>query len=237
MENQKDHPNAGASGLSAMDAVRKMAAGIAHDLNNILTGILGFTTLMLYDLKEGDPLYALCKEVEKSGNDAKALSDKLMTLSRREKPVKIGHDLAKVVQEAAELSENSMAGRVKVLTDIKSTGLIPVDRDRLLTAIDLVLHKISQYIPAGVDIRLIVDTVKEAGTLKKGVIIVDCGELKIDSGKLSLMSEPCYGTSRDRLLGFEAVVAAEMIADQGGSMSMVPAPFGKGVQFHLELPA
>lgn len=236
MENKQDLSCGRADRLSAMDAVRRMAAGISHDLNNILTGILGFTALMLYDLKEGDPLYALCKEIEKSGNDAKALSEKLMILSRRERPAKTGMDLAKIVEEAAELLENSLAGRVSISADIKNTGLVPIDRDRLLAALELILHKIAQHLPSGSGIRMVADVVQEAGTLKKGVIIVECASLEIDNNRLSSMFTPYYSSSRDKLLGFELVVAAEVVADHGGKMLIEPNPSGKGIKLRLELP-
>jgi PAS domain S-box-containing protein len=51
-----------------MEAVGFMAAGIAHDLNNILSGIVGYPDLILMDLPENSPLRKPIEIIKDSGN-------------------------------------------------------------------------------------------------------------------------------------------------------------------------
>jgi signal transduction histidine kinase len=52
-----------------MEAIGLMAAGIAHDLNNILSGIVGYPDLTLMDLPENSPLRKPIEILKVSGKE------------------------------------------------------------------------------------------------------------------------------------------------------------------------
>lgn len=66
-----------------METVGRVAAGVAHDLNNILSGIVTYPELLLLDLDRDDPMYQPLETVRVSGLKAAAIVDDLLTLSRR----------------------------------------------------------------------------------------------------------------------------------------------------------
>lgn len=66
-----------------MEAIGTLAAGVAHDLNNILSGIVGYPDLLLMDLPEKSPLREPVKIIQKSGERAAAIVQDLLTLARR----------------------------------------------------------------------------------------------------------------------------------------------------------
>jgi CheY-like chemotaxis protein len=66
-----------------MEAIGTLAAGVAHDLNNILSGIVGYPDLLLMDLPEKSPLREPVKIIQKSGEKAAAIVQDLLTLARR----------------------------------------------------------------------------------------------------------------------------------------------------------
>ncbi|MBN1531444.1 MAG: hypothetical protein JXA20_02160, partial [Spirochaetes bacterium] len=66
-----------------MEALGKLAGGVAHDLNNILTGIVAYPDMMLMDLPEGSPLVEYVRLIRQSGERAAAIIQDLLTLSRR----------------------------------------------------------------------------------------------------------------------------------------------------------
>ena len=66
-----------------MKAIGTLAGGVAHDLNNILSGIISYPELMLMDLPEDSPLIDSIKKIQKSGQKAAAIVQDLLTLARR----------------------------------------------------------------------------------------------------------------------------------------------------------
>ncbi|MBN2529599.1 MAG: PAS domain-containing protein [Deltaproteobacteria bacterium] len=65
-----------------MEALGMLAGGVAHDLNNILTGIVGYPELMAAMLPEDSPLRRPLSMMEKSGLQAAAVVQDLLTIAR-----------------------------------------------------------------------------------------------------------------------------------------------------------
>ena len=66
-----------------MRAIGLLAGGVAHDLNNILSGIVSYPELILLDLPEGSPLEEPIRTIQDSGKKAAAIVQDLLTLARR----------------------------------------------------------------------------------------------------------------------------------------------------------
>jgi PAS domain S-box-containing protein len=66
-----------------MEALGFLAGGVAHDLNNILSGIVSYPDLLLLDLPQDSPLYEPLVTIRASGERAAAIVQDLLTLARR----------------------------------------------------------------------------------------------------------------------------------------------------------
>ena len=66
-----------------MEALGLLAGGVAHDLNNVLSGIVSYPDLILMDLSEGDKMYRPIQIIQSSGRKAAAIVQDLLTLARR----------------------------------------------------------------------------------------------------------------------------------------------------------
>jgi signal transduction histidine kinase/CHASE2 domain-containing sensor protein len=66
-----------------MEAIGNLAAGVAHDLNNILSGIFSYPELMLIDLPKDSPLRSGLEIIQKSGQKAAAIVQDMLNLARR----------------------------------------------------------------------------------------------------------------------------------------------------------
>ena len=66
-----------------MEVIGKLAAGIAHDLNNILSGIVSYPDLILLEIPEDDPMYKKIQIIQRSGKKAAIIVQDLLTLARR----------------------------------------------------------------------------------------------------------------------------------------------------------
>ena len=66
-----------------MEAIGTLAGGVAHDLNNILSGIVSYPELLLMDIPQDSPLRKPILTIQKSGERAAAIVQDLLTLARR----------------------------------------------------------------------------------------------------------------------------------------------------------
>ena len=65
------------------DMIVKITSRIAHDFNNILSVILGYTSLILMDKAEDHPDYENLKQIEKAVKHANKLSEQLLLINRK----------------------------------------------------------------------------------------------------------------------------------------------------------
>ncbi len=67
-----------------MQAVGQLAGGVAHDFNNVLTVIIGFSDLLLLKHKPSDPSFSDIMSIKQSANRAAGLVRQLLAFSRRQ---------------------------------------------------------------------------------------------------------------------------------------------------------
>ncbi|MFO7706989.1 MAG: response regulator [Desulfobacterales bacterium] len=66
-----------------MEAIGTLAGGVAHDLNNVLSGVVSYPDLLLLDLPKESPLRRPIEVMQESGKKAAAIVQDLLTLARR----------------------------------------------------------------------------------------------------------------------------------------------------------
>ena len=82
-----------------MEAIGTLAGGVAHDLNNILGGLVSYPELLLLQLPPNSPLRKSILTIQKSGEKAAAVVQDLLTLARRGVVVTEVVSLNKVIAE------------------------------------------------------------------------------------------------------------------------------------------
>ncbi len=95
-----------------MEALGLLAGGVAHDLNNILSGLVSYPELLLMDLPEESPLRGPIKTIEKSGKRAAAIVQDLLTLARRGVAVSKVTSLNRIVSDYLQSPEHETAETV-----------------------------------------------------------------------------------------------------------------------------
>jgi nitrogen-specific signal transduction histidine kinase/CheY-like chemotaxis protein len=68
-----------------MESIGKLAGGVAHDFNNVLTGILGYASLMKKVAPEEGPIGRYAGVIEASAKRAASLTEHLLNFSRRQR--------------------------------------------------------------------------------------------------------------------------------------------------------
>jgi PAS domain S-box-containing protein len=105
-----------------MEVLGMLAGGVAHDLNNILGGMVGYPDLLLQGLDEDDKFYKPLQTIHKSGVKAAAIVQDLLTLTRRGVVVAEVVNLHQIIKDYLVSPEfddlHSFHPDIKVTTDI-----------------------------------------------------------------------------------------------------------------------
>ncbi len=86
-----------------MEAIGTLAGGIAHNFNNLLMGILGYTSLMLLKTDENHPFYKKLKIIEKLVENGSELTRQLLGFAREGKYDSRTIDINDLIIETSEM--------------------------------------------------------------------------------------------------------------------------------------
>ena len=112
-----------------MEAVGQLAGGVAHDFNNILQVINGYTELAQGSLGEDDPVQEMLQQISQAGERANSLVSQLLTFSRNQQIVTSVLDLNEVITEHMATLQR-VIGEDIVLEFLASSETIYINGDQ-----------------------------------------------------------------------------------------------------------
>jgi two-component system cell cycle sensor histidine kinase/response regulator CckA len=136
-----------------MQAVGKLAGGVAHDFNNILTAMNGYADLLLLRHKAGDPSFADLMQIRNSGNRAARLVRHLLAFSRQQTLTPKVYPVTDLIADLTEMLKRLMTERITLAHDF--------GRDLWSTRVDQAQFD-NMIINLGVNAR---DAMPDGGTL------------------------------------------------------------------------
>jgi two-component system, cell cycle sensor histidine kinase and response regulator CckA len=110
-ERQRQEPEERLQRAQKMKAIGTLAGGVAHDLNNILSGIVSYPDLLLMGLPQDSPLRKPIETIRESGNKTAAIVQDLLTLARRGVSVSEVLNLTDTVTERVNDARRRGAGQ------------------------------------------------------------------------------------------------------------------------------
>lgn len=252
MEQEKEELEARLQRAHKMEAIGTLAGGVAHDLNNILTGIVSYPDLLLIGLPQDSPMTKPILTIQKSGKKAAAIVQDLLTLARRGVITKEVVNLNSIIYEYLQSPEfeyiQESCPRVQVKTDLPENLLniigSPVHLSK--TVMNLVTNALEAIADSG---EVIISTEnKYVDTLVNGydqvkdgdyvtLSVIDTG-IGISSRDLERIFEPFYskkvmGRSGT---GLGMAVVWGTVKDHSGYID-VKSTIGQGTGFTLYFPA
>ncbi|MBN1848361.1 MAG: PAS domain S-box protein [Deltaproteobacteria bacterium] len=143
-----------------MEAIHTLIGGISNDLNNLLMGIQGNTSLMLIDVCHDSPHYNRLKEIERLINNGAAISEKLFGFTQRGnylvRPNKINQIISSTLEQFRSEKENIAIHENYSQDDIT----VDVDKRQIEQALLNVCVNAWQAMPKGGDLYASTDIVK-----------------------------------------------------------------------------
>lgn len=111
-----------------MESIGRLAGGVAHDFNNYLTAVLGYTDLSMADLGEESPVYGNLLEVRSSCERLADLTNQLLLFSRQESGRLSPADLNMVISDLLRMLGRLVGEQYSLVTEL-GRGLWPIDAD------------------------------------------------------------------------------------------------------------
>ncbi len=99
-----------------LEAVGRLAGGISHDFNNLLTALKGYTHLSLQHMDPDDPLYHDLSQISSITERATALVRQLLTFSRQEATRPVALNLNSVIGDLLKLLGRVIGEDVELVT-------------------------------------------------------------------------------------------------------------------------
>ncbi len=114
-----------------MEAIGTLAGGIAHDFNNILSAIMGFTELSLYEVEEGSKIKPRLEKILHASNRAKELVRQILTFSHQTEYEKRPLKLGLLISEVLDLLRASLPPSINIEKNLQSTSSILADQTQM----------------------------------------------------------------------------------------------------------
>src|SRR3984957_13193243 len=102
-----------------MEALGTLAGGTAHELNNLLGIIIGYSDLAKLELADGHPVTRHLDEVLKASQRAKEIVQQILTFTRQQKDQRELISLQPIVADAVKLIRTTLPEKVEIVADVE----------------------------------------------------------------------------------------------------------------------
>ena len=224
-----------------LESLGVLAGGLAHDFNNILTGIMANLSVVKGFGELPEDLETVLQEAERASMRAKGLTHQLLTFARGGEPVRQTASLPKLIRETTEFSLSGSNVRCELdLPD--NLWLADLDRSQFSQVIQNLVLNALQAMPEGGTLRIGAENrVFGQGAvplLAPGryvrISLEDEGA-GIAEENLDRVFDP-YFTTRQKGVGLGLATAFSVVQKHGGRIE-VASRVGVGTTFTLYVPA
>ena len=225
----------------AQEVLRQLAAGVAHNFNNLLAAILGNAQAAEAELRglgqERGRLGQMLDNVVHGAISGRSLIQRLAAYVGGRRPVSHGHDSVDVSEVAAATVKIAQAAwrpmalaRVEFLTDVRPGLWVGVQRDELMEVCLNLLRNALEAMPQGG--RLTVGAAKEGD---QAVMRFSDTGLGMSPETASRLFEPFFSTKGVAGQGLGLASSRGIVRAYGGDISVQSQP-GQGTTFIVSLP-
>jgi two-component system NtrC family sensor kinase len=215
-------------------AVGKLAAGVAHEINNPLTGILTYAEELLEDAAADDPKRADYEVIVRETLRCRAIVRNLLDFARQTGPSFTRARLCQVVEDAVKLVRKQASFR-NVQIETRCPGDLPelnADPRKLQQVLLNLLVNASEAMPAGGTVRI--EASLEPDGRRVVLSVADTGS-GIPAEIRERIFEPFYSTKEGRTDGLGLAISWNIVEQHGGVIEL-DSEVGRGTTFRIKLP-
>ncbi len=230
-----------------MEAVGRLAGGVAHDFNNILMVIQSYTEMVQDRLPPHDGLRKNTEQVLKAAGRAASLTGQMLAFSRKQITSPVAIDLNSVIEETAKMLKRLIGEDIEVRVDVtKSPWMVLADSDQIVQVLMNLCVNARDAMPQGGMLTIATENMSiEDGSSDQPQYISPGEYVKLsitDTGtgisneEQERIFEPFFTTKevgKGTGLGLATVYG---IAKQSGGYVWVDSELGRGACFTVCLP-
>jgi two-component system NtrC family sensor kinase len=217
-----------------MAALGELAAGVAHEINNPLTGVLTFSSLILKKLDESHPWKKDMENIVQQTTRCRNIVRGLLDFARQRKPDKKEWDIHTLIDRTVILVENQARFQnIKIVKEFK-TGIpmLFLDGDQIQQVFMNIIINAADAM-AGDGGTLTIRTNMKDGMAEVSFTDSGCG---IAKEHLSKLFDPFFTTKETgKGTGLGLAISYGIIQSHGGDIG-VESKVGKGSTFRIKLP-
>ena len=230
-----------------MEAVGTLAGGVAHDFNNILTGILGYAELLKMQSKPGEKVFEAAAVIENGANRAAALTQQLLGFARRGKHQDVAVDFHATIRDTLSVLSRTVDKRIAIHQDLcPAHATVQGDPGQMEQVILNLAVNAADAMPVGGELTLrtqILQLDEESARRHPGATpgrylalsVADTGH-GIPSDILGRIFEPFFTTKeRGKGTGMGLAMVYGIVQNHGGFIE-VESETGRGTTFRVYLP-
>jgi two-component system, cell cycle sensor histidine kinase and response regulator CckA len=232
-----------------MEGLGRLAGGIAHDFNNILTGILGYVSLLQDEIPPGTETRADLDEIERASRRASDLTRQLLTFARKQTVSPSVLDLNELIRNVDRILRRLIGEDVEMVVDL-AEELSPVRADpaQLEQVLTNLVVNARDAMPHGGKITITTRRVQATPTelgigLGVGARITDFVRLEVrdtgvgmDPATMARVFEPFFTTKEPgRGTGLGLAISYGIVQEAGGAISLA-SEAGSGTTVTIHLP-
>ncbi len=230
-----------------IDSIGNLAGGVAHDFNNILTSILGSTTIMKRKMKKNDQWFRIVDIVETAAKRGASLTRQLLTFARKNNIQFRPIILNDIIDETLHLFEHSIDKTISVKKILTSdVCIINGDDGQIQQALLNLLINARDAMPDGGNISVqsekinfdtrVSSTLAESRTGEYVVVSVTDHGIGMDRGIQQRIFEPFFTTKdQGKGTGLGLAVVYGVVNSHNGFITVQSEP-GLGAQFTMYFP-
>jgi len=218
-------------------ALGELAANVAHEINNPLTGVLGYASLLQRDLPNDDPHFGDLKTIESETIRARDIVRNLLDFARREDLQKHRVSLEELMDDTLMLfHEQAESAGVEVVQDYsRETPQVFADINMMKQVFINILNNALHVMEAGGKLNVSIAAASpEGGCSWVEVAVSDTGP-GIPPQKLDLIFSPFYSSREADGAGLGLAISRRIIEEHGGVVE-VASQLGAGSTFTVKLP-
>jgi signal transduction histidine kinase len=230
-----------------MESIGRLAGGVAHDFNNYLTVINGYSEQLCSEAAPGDPIRGPLEEIRAAGERAAALTSQLLAISRRQtvdfKPI----TLNALVEDSERMLGALLGENIEIVTRLDPRpAAVMADWSQLHQVLLNLAVNARDAMPEGgaLTIETSSVTVGEAQTAahpearpgRYAVLTVADSGVGMSAETMQKIFEPFFTTKKEgRGTGLGLATAYGIARQTGGWIEAESAP-GRGARFRVYLP-
>lgn len=217
-----------------MASLGKLAAGVAHEINNPLTGILTFAEELIEDAQENDPLLEDYKIIHQEALRCREIVRDLLDFAKHDKPEMRPMDVNSIVMQSFSLVKRLASFRnIEITHNLQnSLPLVIGDTIQLQQVFLNMMVNASEAMTEGGELYIATKTLPD--TKEIDVSFSDTGP-GIPLNVLKNIFEPFFSTKGGKTNGLGLAVSWGIVENHHGRV-VVDTAEGQGTTFHVLLP-